>query len=139
MTFTLGNIVGDEWIYMLMWAVPIIIVVVYEISRWLRLREVRRHDEGHCPMCDYDLRSDFDHGCPECGWNRKPTDERPEAEKLVHGSRFVDVRERLQISGRQISHVKRRDNSPIPLLDRLALFVTAIGRRAQPEKETIVG
>ncbi len=25
---------------------------------------------GRCPMCNYNLRADFDAGCPECGWRR---------------------------------------------------------------------
>ena len=25
---------------------------------------------GCCPECNYDLRGDFSHGCPECGWRR---------------------------------------------------------------------
>lgn len=33
-------------------------------------RQTLRTRRGLCPMCGYDLRGDFDAGCPECGWNR---------------------------------------------------------------------
>jgi len=29
-----------------------------------------RHRRGRCLSCGYDLRGDFDAGCPECGWGR---------------------------------------------------------------------
>lgn len=29
-----------------------------------------RHRRGLCRRCAYDLRFEFDRGCPECGWNR---------------------------------------------------------------------
>lgn len=34
------------------------------------LRRFLRRRRGHCPCCNYDLRSDLPSGCPECGWNR---------------------------------------------------------------------
>ena len=30
----------------------------------------RRMRKGLCPACGYDLRGEFDGGCPECGWKR---------------------------------------------------------------------
>jgi hypothetical protein len=33
-------------------------------------RRPRRLQAGLCPTCAYDLRHDFVHGCPECGWQR---------------------------------------------------------------------
>ncbi len=33
---------------------------------------IKRHERGQCAECGYDLRGDFDTGCPECGWNREP-------------------------------------------------------------------
>ena len=39
--------------------------------RWaLTRRGVARRRRGWCSKCGYDLRGDFDGGCPECGWNR---------------------------------------------------------------------
>ena len=35
------------------------------------LRRLIRRKRGHCIKCGYDLRGDFDAGCPECGWNRE--------------------------------------------------------------------
>ena len=34
------------------------------------LRRLIRRRRGRCPRCAYDLRGEFDVGCPECGWNR---------------------------------------------------------------------
>ena len=31
----------------------------------------RRFKKGHCPKCNYELRSDYSTGCPECGWGRE--------------------------------------------------------------------
>jgi hypothetical protein len=33
-------------------------------------RRIMRRRRGRCPRCNYDLRSDLDNGCPECGWGR---------------------------------------------------------------------
>ena len=38
-------------------------------QEWRMRRRMRR---GYCPNCGYNLRKDFDTGCPECGWNREP-------------------------------------------------------------------
>lgn len=47
------------------YALPVLaLLLVTPLRRSLRLRR------GHCPRCNYDLRSDFPSGCPECGWNR---------------------------------------------------------------------
>lgn len=50
-------------------------VVLYQLvgRLWRLLAPVkrrRRRAQGLCPKCAYDLRADFDSGCPECGWNR---------------------------------------------------------------------
>ena len=39
------------------------------------LRKVIRTRRGRCIKCGYDLRGDFDSGCPECGWGRESLDE----------------------------------------------------------------
>ncbi len=33
-------------------------------------KQHRRRRKGHCPHCNYDLKRDLEHGCPECGWGR---------------------------------------------------------------------
>lgn len=38
-----------------------------------------RMRRGRCPRCNYDLRGDFDPGCPECGWGREPEPRTPDA------------------------------------------------------------
>ncbi|UCD74914.1 MAG: hypothetical protein JSV91_14145 [Phycisphaerales bacterium] len=51
--------------------------VFYAIILWLPvhglfvLRRHVRHKHGHCLKCGYDLRGEYDAGCPECGWNRE--------------------------------------------------------------------
>jgi len=35
------------------------------------LRRFVRKKRGRCVKCSYDLRGQFDRGCPECGWGRK--------------------------------------------------------------------
>jgi hypothetical protein len=47
---------GTVWLFLL--AIP------------LRLRVLVRRMRGRCARCAYDLRGDFDRGCPECGWRR---------------------------------------------------------------------
>jgi len=34
------------------------------------LRRFVRKKRGRCVKCSYDLRGEFEIGCPECGWNR---------------------------------------------------------------------
>jgi len=36
--------------------------------------EQKRMQRGLCPNCDYDLKRDFQAGCPECEWNRNESD-----------------------------------------------------------------
>jgi len=49
----------------------------YALLWWLgfssvrMVRHNRRHKQGLCPVCRYDLKADYSHGCPECGWGRK--------------------------------------------------------------------
>ncbi len=57
----------------ILWAVlwsPLVIGV----PLWRRRSRRRR---GHCVQCAYDLRGDFAHGCPECGWNRPSSSATP--------------------------------------------------------------
>lgn len=42
------------------------IVILFMLSR----RVAWRARAGQCPKCNYDLRGEFDDGCPECGWRR---------------------------------------------------------------------
>jgi hypothetical protein len=35
-------------------------------------RPERRTRRGLCPGCGYDVKGEFDKGCPECGWRRVP-------------------------------------------------------------------
>lgn len=41
-------------------------VLSIPLRPWLRRRK------GRCPKCAYDLKRDFESGCPECGWGRGP-------------------------------------------------------------------
>lgn len=41
---------------------------------WSTRVSARRARRGVCTACGYDLRADFAHGCPECGWNRSPSE-----------------------------------------------------------------
>jgi len=36
------------------------------------VKRVLRRKRGRCVKCSYDLRGEFDSGCPECGWERQP-------------------------------------------------------------------
>jgi hypothetical protein len=42
------------------------LLLVPGFRRWWRIKRKR------CPMCGYELASDFNAGCPECGWARQP-------------------------------------------------------------------
>ncbi len=45
----------------------------------LILKLPTRRNRGLCPRCAYDLRYEYENGCPECGWGREP---RPQTEKI---------------------------------------------------------
>ena len=51
--------------------------IFYAIILWLltlgpfTARRMIRRKRGLCIKCGYDLRSDFEQGCPECGWGRE--------------------------------------------------------------------
>jgi hypothetical protein len=47
-----------------------IVLVAFMQALLFTRRTCRRHG-GRCPSCGYELRSDFNTGCPECGWNRQ--------------------------------------------------------------------
>lgn len=48
-------------------AIILIGCIVFLLRRTLR---IMRFNMGECPRCGYNLRGDFDPGCPECGWGR---------------------------------------------------------------------
>ncbi len=48
-------------------ALAIVLCLLARNGRWNRWR---RRRNGACLQCGYDLRHDFDKGCPECGWRR---------------------------------------------------------------------
>lgn len=63
-----------------MWPGFAINTLLYALIAWLLIRgrfvarhysrrEIRRR-RGRCLKCGYDLRGEYDAGCPECGWNR---------------------------------------------------------------------
>jgi len=41
------------------------------VSIAISARRYSRFTRGRCPRCRYDLRHDFSHGCPECGWRKE--------------------------------------------------------------------
>ena len=43
------------------------------IPVFIRIRAVIRGHRGLCPACAYDLQHRHTDGCPECGWNRRPS------------------------------------------------------------------
>ncbi|MCH8825011.1 MAG: hypothetical protein IH984_16060 [Planctomycetes bacterium] len=74
---TLGNLnlptkiivwgfVGDVIFFALLFLLGLIVVKSAR-RRW-------RIQKGKCPICCYNLRSDFATGCPECGWQRAECD-----------------------------------------------------------------
>ena len=52
----------DTGFYAALWALPLFGLPL--------LRQSRRKRKGRCPNCAYDLKADFQSGCPECGWRR---------------------------------------------------------------------
>jgi hypothetical protein len=49
----------------------LLVMAQFIVFNWpFQLRRFVRRRRGRCPACGYDLRKDFDAGCPECGWNR---------------------------------------------------------------------
>jgi len=58
-------------------AQPFIINTLFYAAMWFgiffgvaALRRFVRKKRGRCVKCGYDLRGEFEKGCPECGWNR---------------------------------------------------------------------
>ena len=49
-------------------AIPLFVLGLSLESEEIRVLD--RRTRGHCPQCDYELRYNFKHGCPECGWRR---------------------------------------------------------------------
>lgn len=58
--------------YGLLLALPQLIWLGFGFKKLRRARrQVRLYPvQTRCPRCDYDLRSDLESGCPECGWRR---------------------------------------------------------------------
>lgn len=52
----------DTGFYAVLWALPLFGLPL--------IRQSRRKRKGRCPKCAYDLKRDFNSGCPECGWRR---------------------------------------------------------------------
>jgi len=48
----------------------ILVVAVYHGVRLLFIETIRAR-RGRCVKCSYDLRGEFEKGCPECGWGRE--------------------------------------------------------------------
>ena len=47
-------------------------VILFDVPGLLRRRKRKtRRIEGRCPACGYDLKGEFEAGCPECGWRRE--------------------------------------------------------------------
>ncbi len=46
--------------------------VAWQQKFWTTARMRRR--EGKCMRCGYDIKGEFERGCPECGWRRKLTE-----------------------------------------------------------------
>lgn len=62
--------------YQPIWIGLILDVLVFGIA-WMAIlrgsgpvRSWIRRFRGRCPTCGYDVRAQFEAGCPECGWNR---------------------------------------------------------------------
>jgi len=53
----------NSGIYGTIWALPLLGLPL--------LKQRRRRRKGHCPHCNYDLKRDLEHGCPECGWGKR--------------------------------------------------------------------
>ncbi|UCD74083.1 MAG: hypothetical protein JSV91_09865 [Phycisphaerales bacterium] len=63
-----------------LWRPFLLNTIFYAVILWLLIRGpfvLRLHlcrrirmKRGRCLKCGYDLRGDYDSGCPECGWNR---------------------------------------------------------------------
>jgi len=52
----------------LVFVVPLVLIAMVKDNAVVT--SVDRRTRGHCPECDYELRYNFKHGCPECGWRR---------------------------------------------------------------------
>ncbi len=62
-----SGLAANTVFYGAIWALPLIGLPL--------LKQRRRRRKGHCPHCNYDLKSDLEHGCPECGWGREARQE----------------------------------------------------------------
>lgn len=78
-----GNPARESWLLlgcalfvpgasMLSWAAFVQRAITLRTPRWAQ-RATWRRRAGKCPKCAYELRFDFRHGCPECGWGRSTT------------------------------------------------------------------
>ncbi|MCH8822723.1 MAG: hypothetical protein IH984_04370 [Planctomycetes bacterium] len=55
--------VGDVFFFAILFLLSLVAVIGTR-RRW-------RIQKGKCPICCYNLRSEFSTGCPECGWGRE--------------------------------------------------------------------
>lgn len=55
--------VGDVFFFAILFLLSLVVVIGTR-RRWRILK-------GKCPICCYNLRSEFSTGCPECGWGRE--------------------------------------------------------------------
>ncbi|MCZ6493643.1 MAG: hypothetical protein O7C65_03235 [Planctomycetota bacterium] len=58
------------WLGMLFNQLFFVAVLAAVACSWVVVRPWARRTRGCCLACGYDLRGDFFHGCPECGWRR---------------------------------------------------------------------
>lgn len=72
--FDVAGIEGFEFVAAWMLLATLVFVCVMPptigVLLFHRLSRRGRIKRGHCAKCDYDLRHQFERGCPECGWKR---------------------------------------------------------------------
>lgn len=68
--FSIGFARDRFWIKFPYWLLCVIFALLPVPFVYARRRRLR--DKGCCTACGYDLKGDFEHGCPECGSNRQP-------------------------------------------------------------------
>ncbi len=63
-------------------ALILLLVIAVRIA-WVGCREKvwetvqMRRREGRCMKCGYDIKGEFERGCPECGWRREANGAEP--------------------------------------------------------------
>ena len=74
---TLGNLNLPAKIIVRGFVGDVIFFAMLFLSSLIGVKYTRRHwriHKGNCPLCGYNLRSEFSTGCPECGWQRDECD-----------------------------------------------------------------